>query len=82
MGLDGPIPDCYPPLLVVPGVLELREYPTRYLTAPVRALARLHGYHARGFKLRDDGVLHWPAKLMAALRFIDFETARRRAHGG
>jgi hypothetical protein len=82
MGLDGPIPSNYPPLLVVPGILELREFPTHYLTSFVRMMTRLHGYHARGFKLRDDGVLHWPARMLAALRQLDIETARMKAHHG
>jgi hypothetical protein len=79
MGLDGPIPAGLPGHRIAPH-LELREFPLRYLTPDVRRLLRLWRLHDRGHRLRDDGVLHWPARLIEALDLIDRETALRRSH--
>lgn len=84
MGLDGPIPDellteRFQGHQIAPHVL-VREFPSRYLTPYVRRMVRLHRYHARNFHLRNDGVLHWPAKLLMALDLLDRETEARRAH--
>jgi hypothetical protein len=79
MGLDGPIPEGQPGHRIAPHV-ELREFPTRYLTPQINRLVRLHELHAAGLRLRDDGVLHWPASLVQALTLLDREMALRRAH--
>ncbi len=78
MGLDGPIPEHFPGHQIAPHV-ECREFPRRYLTPQVLRLVRLWRIHQQGLRLRDDGVLHWPARLIEALTLLTQESEARRA---
>ena len=80
MGLEGPIPSGMPGHRIAPHI-EVREFPARYLTPQVRRLMRLQSIHRQGFHLRDDPVLHWPARLFQALQVIEREQSARRNHG-
>jgi hypothetical protein len=79
MGLDGPIPRQFPGHRIAPHV-ECREFPLRYLTSDIRRLVRLWRLHSAGHRLRDDGVLHWPARLVEALDLLTRERALRERH--
>jgi len=58
--------------------VELREFPTRFLTPSIPRLVRLWRLHDNGHRLRDDGVLHWPGRLVQAFDLLDRETRARR----
>lgn len=81
-GLDGrEIPPDRKPLTVRPGV-EVRRWPTHYLT-PTHALwVDLWRQERAGRRLRVDGALHWPAYLANVLTLLDGEQAAKEAHDG
>jgi hypothetical protein len=79
MGLEGPIPIGLPGHRIAPHV-ETREFPLRYVTPEIRRFMRLWRLHDRGLKIREDGVLHWPARLAQAIDLIDREMKARRKH--
>jgi hypothetical protein len=72
MGLDAEIPDHLPALRVRSGV-EVRRWPSVYLTPRVRALMALYELHRDGVPLLAEPGVLWPAPLTAALRAIRIE---------
>lgn len=71
MGLDGPIPDEFPPLKLPGTTITVRRWPLVYVTARTRLYIRIWQHMRAGRPPLTTGVLAWPAKLVVTMAKLD-----------
>jgi hypothetical protein len=78
IGLTAPIPPRLPGIRLRPGV-EIRRWPSVYLTPYVLRIVRRWQLYKKGFQPFSGAVTHWPVPVIEALLLLDDEFARAEA---
>jgi len=69
--VDGEVEPDHPGVELPKTGIRVRMFPPRYLTARVRLYHSLWWQQKQGRSLRSDGVMLWPARLVATLAAIE-----------